>query len=196
MNALFSIFVGEMPELKLRFAHAPFCNFPESFGKGFGQIKMVRDLLKVKFKTITLKKGFVVGRIVVHPESRVGKPFDKQTPVHVIFTKIDRAVHGHHAPCSEPIAGLVKKHDGRFLVVDAFKEAHPAGRLLEGEGLPAVDKCSNTANYISFVIQQDPPGSFAMLKKAVLGRIKHVFDFRVQSPDIIWISLIYGVNHI
>ncbi len=71
-------------------------------------IFMIAVLLIIIFKSVFFKKLLIVGFMVRHSITGVGKPFHQKTPMIIIFSKINWSIHSFHPFSFKPIYCCIK----------------------------------------------------------------------------------------
>lgn len=98
----------KVPEAVAGLFGNPFGNLFEFLWKLPGQVKMKPFLVVIGFEAIGLEKIPVIGVILCNFIAGRGESIHQQAPVFVRFTKIDRTIHGFHAPLFQPIPRCIK----------------------------------------------------------------------------------------
>src|SRR5690606_17206009 len=95
-------------------------------------------------KAIFIKKFFIIWRVVIHSERRMGISFYKKSPECVIFPKVYGAVHGFHTTAGKPVFCSIRKQAGSFFVINTFKETDASSGLFMQKSFFKINESSYT----------------------------------------------------
>src|SRR5690606_30620885 len=118
----------------------------------------VGKLIKINLEPIGFEEFAVVGKIIVTLVVRLMiKPFYEKAPPAVAAAEIYGTVHSFHPALLQPVFALIQKFEGRFAIVDAFKEPHTTRGLVVSlvNSFP-VHKRSDPAYGLATVVVHDP----------------------------------------
>ena len=133
-------------------------------------------LFEVLHEAVFFKKIFVILKVIPHAIKRfLVVALDEKPPVLVALAKINRAVHGLHAPREQPFFAGFKHQKSHGFVLNALKKTHSSRWLVVVfGGRSVVYKRRHAAHSLATGVLYHPPNTFAIGKKFVFICIEHL----------------------